>query len=547
MSEDPQSQGDQWSLGSIAENLFGRGDRAEAAGRFLNYEPTPEEMLEYEPAAGLEEVNRYWVNHPYALIAILYNDEESAHQYQVVEPHLSDFEHRLLEVMLRDLRDILIHSEAEWEDEDGEPIEDTGRVFQRAMVDLLDQYGLEIDPAAFYRVFYYVWRTYAGFGKLDPIMKDTRIEDISADGYNIPIYIYHEQYQNMASNVVYDEPELDSFIIRLSQEAGKNISLEKPYVSGTIGDGSRIELTYGEEVTRHGSTFTIRKFAEEPYTPIDLINYGTFSIEQMAYLWLAIENNKSLIFAGGTASGKTTSLNAVSMFLPPRSKVVTIEDTPEINLSHENWVPAVTREGPSIETEIDMFTLLRSSLRQRPEYIIVGEVRGDEALTLFQAMNTGHTTYSTIHAESIQTVIRRLENPPIEVPRAMIGALDIISVQLLTRVDQNRVRRTDTLVEITGIDERTGDINFVELFEWDATSDDIGRTGNSTVLNDIADEQGLRISDLRSELQNRERVLRYLQAQEVTGYRDFTQLIHEYYAAPDRVLGRIGSATVSEP
>lgn len=547
MSEDQPSQANRRSLGSITDRLFGSDDRTEAAAIFLEHEPTPEEMLTLDLPTGLEEVDRYWVNHPYAMIAILYNDEESAHEYHVIEPELTEFEHRLLEVMLRDLRDLLIHSEAEWEDEAGDPIEDTAQVFQRAMIDLLNQYGLRIDPASFYRVFYYVWRTYAGYGKLDPIVADTRIEDISADGYNIPIYIYHEQYQNMASNVVFEEEELDSFIIRLAQEAGKNISLEKPYVSGTLTDGSRIELTYGEEVTRHGSTFTVRKFAKEPYTPIDLINYGTFSIEQMAYLWIAIENNKSLIFAGGTASGKTTSLNAVSMFLPPRSKVVTIEDTPEINLSHENWVPAVTREGPSIETEIDMFTLLRSSLRQRPEYIIVGEVRGDEALTLFQAMNTGHTTYSTIHAESVQTVIRRLENPPIDVPRAMIGALDIISVQLLTRVDENRVRRTDTLVEITGLDERTGDINFVELFDWDPESDAIDRTGNSTILDEIANDQGLRLSDLRSELRNRERVLRYLQTNEVSGYHDFTQVIHEYYAAPDRVLGRIGSASVSEP
>ncbi len=266
----------------------------------------------------------------------------------------------------------------------------------------------------------------------------------------------------------------------------------------------------------------------------------------MAYLWLVIENNKSLIFAGGTASGKTTSLNAVSMFVPPRSKVVTIEDTPEINLSHENWVPAVTREGPSIETEIDMFTLLRSSLRQRPEYIIVGEVRGEEALTLFQAMNTGHTTYSTIHAESIQTVIRRLENPPISVPRAMIGALDIISVQILTRVGENRVRRTNALVEITGLDDRTGDINFVELFEWNPEYDDIEQTGSSELLSEIAEERGLGMSDVQKELRNRERVLKHLQSEGVTGYQEFTQLIHEYYAAPDRVLGRIGEASVPE-
>lgn len=518
-------------------SIFGGGNGPDR-NSILEYEPDPEEMIEYEPPRELEEISRYWVNEPYALISILYNEEEARPEYYAIEPELTDFEHRLLNFIIEDLRNVLIHTRQDWMGGD-EPTDAQNKIFKETMANLVDQYGLQLDPGTFYRVYYYVWRSFLGFGKLDPIMKDPFIEDISCDGYNIPIYIYHEEHQNVAANVLYEEEELDSFVIRLAQEGGKNISLEKPYVSGTLQDGSRIELTYGSEVTRHGSTFTIRKFAEEPYTPIDLINYGTFSLEQMAYLWYAIENNKSLIFAGGTASGKTTSMNAVSMFIPPRAKAVTIEDTPEINLSHENWIPAVTREGPGIETEIDMFTLLRSALRQRPEYIIVGEVRGDEALTLFQAMNTGHTTYSTIHAESVHTVIRRLENPPIEVPRAMIGALDIISIQLLTRVGDNRVRRTDALVEIAGIDDRTDDINFVELFEWSAESDSISQTGNSTVLEDICDERGIQMSRVRRELQNRERVLRYLQQQDVTGYKEFTRTIHEYYAAPDRVLDRI--------
>lgn len=509
----------------------------------LEYEPTPDDTVDFDIPSGFDETERYWVNRPYSFISILYDDEIVAHEYHAVEPELTEFERELLEFVLRDLRDVLIHSDQEWAPEDeGE----TGAVFKETMADLLEEYGLVIRPDSFYRIYYYVWRAYVGYGKLDPLMRDPHIEDISCDGYGVPVYVYHERYQNLRANLSYEKEELDSFVIRLAQEAGKNISLEKPYVSGAMSDGSRIELSYGSEVTRHGSTFTVRKFAEEPYTPIDLIEFGTFSTDQMAYLWLAIENNKSLIFGGGTASGKTTSMNAVSMFIPPRSKVVSIEDTPEINLYHENWVPGMTRQGPGIQNDIGMFALLRSSLRQRPEYIIVGEVRGEEALTLFQAMNTGHTTYSTIHAESVQTVVRRLENPPIEVPRAMLAELDIISVQRLTYVGENRVRRTDRLVEIAGMDDRTGDLNFVELFEWEPETDSFHRTGNSRVLRAIAEDRGMSRREIQTELRHREQVLRHLQETGVTGYKQFTQTIHEYYADPDRVLKRIDTAPTQQ-
>ena len=189
-------------------------------------------------------------------------------------------------------------------------------------------------------------------------------------------------------------------------------------VDAAMPDGSRIQMTLGTAVTSHGSTFTIRKFKDVPLTPIDLINWKTFSSENMAYLWLCIENNKSLIFAGGTASGKTSSLNAVSLFMPERAKIVTLEDTRELQLPHPNWIPGVTRDAFTADERgaIDMYDLLKAALRQRPEYLLVGEVRGKEALTLFQAMSTGHTTFSTMHADSVASAIHRLENPPISVP-----------------------------------------------------------------------------------------------------------------------------------
>lgn len=512
----------------------------------LNYDPTPEDLIDYAPEEFEHEVERYWVNRPYSFVSIIFDEKEEYVHYRAVEPGLTDFENELLDFMIEDLRDKLIHLDWEWDtgsDSDDfrsqSSHERTKQIYQEVMIELLSEYGLQIQPAMFYRVYYYIWRTFIGYGRLDPIIRDSNVEDISCDGYDIPIFLYHEEYDNIRTNVSYDESELDSFIISLAQEAGKNISMEKPQVSGTLDDGSRIELTYGNEVTQRGSTYTIRKFAEDPFTPIDLINTGTFSLEQMAYLWLVIENKKSLIFAGGTASGKTTSMNAVSMFIPPDTKVISIEDTPEINLYQDNWIPSVTREGPGIETELDMYSLLRSGLRQRPEYIIVGEVRGEEALTLFQAMNTGHTTYSTLHAESIHTAIRRLENPPIDVPRAMFEGLDIISVQILTQVEGERVRRTNAMVEIEGIDDRTSDINFVEIFDWEAATDSITQTANSQLLEEISDERGEPMKKIQQELRNRQRVLEYLMEKNIRYYEDFTSIIHQYYRNPQTILDRI--------
>jgi len=328
--------------------------------------------------------------------------------------------------------------------------------------------------------------------------------------------------------------------VRLAQQSGRHISIGDPVTETTLPDGSRAELALGEEVTPRGSAFTIRKYSEDPFTPATLVDYNTFDLDQMAYLWLAIESNKSLLFAGGTASGKTTSMNAISMFVPPRSKVLTIEDTRELTLFHENWLSSVTRESTGEGEDVTMYDLLRSALRHRPEYIIVGEVRGDEAMTLFQAMNTGHTTYSTMHADSVQTVINRLENEPINVPRAMIQSLDVLCVQTLTHVGGERVRRNRVIAEIEGIDQRTGDLDYSTAFEWNPGNDDFEQR-DSVVLDEIRDERGWSRGELLRELRNRKRVLRYLTERDVTDYRQFTAVVNEYYANPERVVERVQS------
>ncbi|MFB6086596.1 MAG: type II/IV secretion system ATPase subunit [Halodesulfurarchaeum sp.] len=539
MSENPAGDGDllpefdstlsaiRWRLSRIAEVITGSTIDLEP------YDPAKHGPLaRFSGLEGYEEVERYWVNAPFAFVTIAHNPEQNEYRYLVVEPDLTAVQHELLDQIFTDTRESLIFR-AEYDPDDAEA------VITEHLLELLGQYGVEVDENTVYRLFYYLYRAFEGYDRLDPLMRDPHIEDISCDGYDLPIYVYHDQYTDIQSNRSFPEEELDDFVIKLAQGSGQHISIGDPVTDATLPDGSRGELALGREVTPRGSAFTIRKYAEEPFTPAALVDLDTFSLDQMAYLWLAIESNKSLIFAGGTASGKTTSMNAVSMFVPPNAKVVTIEDTRELTLYHDNWLSSITRESLGEGEDISMYDLLRSSLRHRPEYIIVGEVRGREAMTLFQAMNTGHTTFSTMHADSVQTVINRLENEPINVPRAMIQSLDVLSVQTLTYVGDERVRRTRTIAEIEGIDQRTGDLDYSMAFEYDPETDSFDQF-DSIVLEEIREDRGWTRSELLREFRNRKAVLQYLLEHDVRDYRRFTALINDYYADKDAVMARIG-------
>jgi flagellar protein FlaI len=293
-------------------------------------------------------------------------------------------------------------------------------------------------------------------------MNDPNIEDISCDGVGVPIYVYHrdQRFGSVRTNAKFDtEEELGSFVMRLSQKCGRSISIADPLLDGALPDGSRVQATSGSGISMKGSHFTIRKFTADPMTCVDLLNYGTVNSEILAYLWLAIEHGKSILIAGPTASGKTTMLNAPSLFIRPELKVITIEDTPELRLPHENWVSQVSRTGFGPEGvsgkklgEIDLFDLLKASLRQRPDTIIVGEVRGREAYVLFQQMATGHPGMSTIHAESMMAVVNRLRTPPINLPPSLLQHLDLLLVLTRQRIKGKYIRRSKELVEVTGYD-----------------------------------------------------------------------------------------------
>ena len=494
------------------------------------YDPRRHEpLVSFDGLDGYEEVGRYWVDAPFAFVSLNYRSDESKHYYHVVEPTLTEFEMDLLDRLFEDVRGPLLYRD--------ELAENPEQALREETAARLEEYGVRITDETFYRLFYYLHRSFQGYGKLDPLLGDSHIEDISCDGPNIPVFIYHDEYTDIETSVSFEPQELADFVIQLAQRSGRHISISDPVISTTLPDGSRVELALGEEVTPKGSAFTIRKYSDTPFTPIDLLNYGTANAKMLAFLWLAIEHNKSLLFAGGTASGKTTSMNALSMFLPPRSKVITIEDTRELSLYHDNWLSSVTRERMG-DSDISMYGLLRSALRHRPEYILVGEVRGEEAITLFQAMNTGHTTFSTMHADSVQTVINRLENEPINVPRPMVSSLDLLWVQVLTRSGGERVRRAKTLAEIEGIDQRTGELDYSNTYTWNSQTDSFQEYG-SALLEDIREERGWSQSELLEELENRKAFLRYLQAKQVTDYRRFTAMVNKYYADADAVMTQI--------
>jgi len=491
-------------------------------------------LVTFDGISGYNEVERYWVNEPYAFVVILFHPEKNSYLYYVAEPKLSDFEDLLLKEIKDRLKDVLLFEEIKSEG-------DKEKILTAKVKKLVKEYAIDVSLLTLEKILYYTKRDFIKFGKIDPLMHDNRIEDISSNGYDIPIYLYHKKYTNLPTNIYFTENELDSYVIRVAQRCGKHISVAEPMVDATMPDGSRIQMTLGTEVTTHGATFTIRKFSEVPITPVDLINWSTFSAEEMAYLWLCIENNKSLIFAGGTASGKTSSLNAVSLFIPWQAKIISLEDTRELKLPHPNWIPGITRDSFTSDGRgsIDMYDLLRAALRQRPEYLLVGEVRGKEALTLFQAMSTGHTTFSTMHADSVSSAIHRLENPPISVPRSMIQALNIISIQAQTYVKGKRARRNMKVVEITDIDPATRNIRTNDIFAWDALTDKFHRVGESKALNEIMIRRGWNVSDLKREFVNRQKILEFMVNNKITDFNAISTIIHDYQVSPEKVLKKL--------
>jgi flagellar protein FlaI len=492
--------------------------------------------LSFHPKAGLEEMEMYPVNEPYAYIRITYDHSTHEYTYHVLEPELTDPEKDLLKELKERLFETLDINTKDISRDDAR------KKLRSSTEDIIHDYGIKLDPVQIEKIHYNMHKDFLGEGLIDPIMHDKYIEDISCDGVHTPLFAFHSSYESMKTTLAYHAAEeLDSFVTKLAQRAGKYISIAEPILDATMQDGSRIQMTLGTEVTAHGSTFTIRKFKDEPITPTDLIEWHTFSPLAISYIWLAVENGKSSIFAGGTASGKTTALNAISLFIPPMAKIVSLEDTREVKLPHPNWIPSVTRD--SFDTagrgEINMYELLRAAMRQRPEYIIVGEVRGKECQTLFQAMSTGHVTYSTTHADSVASVVHRIENPPMDVPRNMLSALDFICIQVQARVGGKRIRRNKQIVEILDIDPRTNELITNEVFKWRSATDEHTYSGKSYVLEEIMEAKGWNENRMREELKRRQEVLEWMRIKKIRHYKDVAKILISYHRDPESVIEKV--------
>jgi flagellar protein FlaI len=384
-------------------------------------------------------------------------------------------------------------------------------------------------------------------GKIEPLMQDPDIEDISCDGIGIPIYIYHRNPDigSVRTNVVFKTgSELDKFVNKLSQRCGKTISVAKPLVGGSLPEGSRIQATLGTDIARKGSNFSIRKFTEEPLTPVHLVKLKTLNPMIASYLWLAIEYGRSMLITGGVASGKTSLLNALSLFIKPQLRIVSIEDTPELRLPHPHWVPHVARQ-PIAELEgrrvgeVDLFDLLRESLRQRPDYLIVGEVRGREAYVLFQQIATGHASMSTIHADSMERLIDRLITPPINLPANLIAALDIIIFLVKVKKGNAYVRRIGSIYEILGFDREKDTPIVNEVFRWDPLTDSFKSVNPSVVFRKISEQFGINEKVLQNELNQRSKILKWMFDKGIANYKDVARIVRAYYTSPDELLDAV--------
>ncbi len=458
-------------------------------------------------------------------------------RYVVIQPRLSIQDKKNFDIIKKLLMTELSISLTEIKSK-----KDAEKRLRKKIAQLIRKFKLEIPTKNFSKISYYAIRDFIYLGKIEPLMRDHMVEEISCDGTAIPLYIWHREYESIPTNIMFtSDKELNNFARKISYICGKHVSTANPIIDASLPEGSRINLTLGHEITKRGSTFTIRRFRADPITVIDLIKFGTMSPEIASYFWYTTEKNATMLVAGGTASGKTTALNSLTAFIRPGQKIVSIEDTQELNLPHENWIPAVSRQNFTDGKigEINQYDLLRAALRQRPDVIIVGETRGREAYTLFQAMATGHGGYSSIHADSVEATLTRLASAPMDIPTQLIAnTLDIITLQIKLKVKDRSVRRVIQVSEIVGLDESANKVKTHEFFKWDPITDTHRCSGNSVVLNKIKERLGESTEKINEELRIRKMALEWMVKNDIRQQNDVAKTILEFYADPERFSER---------
>ena len=482
---------------------------------------------------------RYCLISPFAYVHIYWDPKEYELVYEIEEPILTKEEQKYKDQLVDSLRSMI-----NFEEIIGGGRETLFQYIDRRLKLLALELGLKISYETYKKIYYYLCRDFIGFNETEVLLRDYFVEDIECNGANTPVYLIHRIFRNLKTNLIFKNNErLESFVEKLAQRCGKYVSYAKPILDGSLPDGSRVNATYTKDITSKGPTFTIRKFTKTPWTPPQLIGFNTMSPEMLSYLWMLVEYKMNLLIVGGTASGKTTLLNAIAFFIPPEARVVSIEDTRELNLPRDNWLPSVARSATGIGGigEIDLFELLRASFRQAPDYVIVGEVRGKEASVLFQGMASGHSSIATIHADSVETVVKRLETPPIELSPTLLNVLDSICIMTHAIVKNQETRKLREIVEIVNVDPE-GIALTNTPFSWNSGEDRFYFKKDSRMFEKISQRFGLSKEKVFEEFRKRAELLYKLYQQKIFDFHEVQDTINEYYKKPEEVLKRFGIA-----
>lgn len=484
-------------------------------------------------------VKRYPLYEPFAHVAIVLNPKTGECMYILDELQLDPLERniydRILDILLAEIQS------------PKEEILDPRKFFAEEAKKIVDKYRISLGwlpDVSWYKILYHAERDLVGFGRIDALMRDPNIEDISCDGVNRPVYVWHRNYESVETNLEFEsDEELDNMVVKLVHMSGKHVSSAFPVVDASLPGKHRLAVCYRREITPFGTAFTIRKFREDPYSIIDLINLGTFSEEMAAYLWMCLENRASIMVLGGTASGKTTALNALTCLIKPGNKVITIEETAELNLPLENWVSLIARQsyglGGSGAGEVTLFDLVKTSMRHRPDVLIVGEVRGQEAYVLFQALATGHGGMCTMHAENIDTAVKRLTSKPMDISAAYIPLMNLVlsiqRVHLTKGAEEKKAyRRIMNIHEVADYDD------YRCTFKWHPTKDkQLPAFNKSIMLSAISERIGAGKPEILVEMNRRKDVLHWMRERNIRSYKDVAAIIAEYYARPEQIYGKV--------
>jgi archaeal flagellar protein FlaI len=400
------------------------------------------------------------------------------------------------------------------------------------------KYSLKMPRLSWAKIYYYAERDIVGFGVLDGLMRDPSIEDISVDGIHRPVLVYHRKYERIPTNIVFeDDVSLNDLIARFAHIAGKHISVAFPIMQGILPGGHRVMATFRKEISPRGGTMSIRKFREDPITIIDMLNFGVLDYTAAAYVWFMMENRATAIVVGATGAGKTTMMNALLTLTPTNSKIITIEEVQEVNLTHQGWTALVSREAYGVTEEgpkgVNLFDLVKAAMRMRPDILVVGEVRGEEAYVLFQAISTGHGGLCTLHADDTSSAIQRLVSKPMDVPPAFIPFVDLaITVRRLSIPQPGGgfkvVRRVISIDEVN----KVGD--YLTMFAWDASKDKlVGKPLKSSLrLQKLAGDLGLSIADIDGEIQRRATILQWMQKNGLRNFKEITPVFQAYIDDP---------------